>query len=119
MSRASYFQTHRQVRDFDSRVNSNSDLDPYREMGFGVSSGVAAGPDDGQSLGEVMGTADQRMYVAKARVNKERHARVAEVKSSRHASTVRLVVSLFKKHQGSDPEPDSLDSTTVDSETKV
>ena len=66
----STFNTRRKVRDFRKLVAQDPDFQRYLEFGFGVSWGVACGPDDGTSLTDVTAVADTRMYNFKVRMKK-------------------------------------------------
>ena len=62
--------TRRKIRDFRKLVAQDADFERYLEFGFGVSWGVACGPDDGASLNDVTAVADKRMYNFKIRMKK-------------------------------------------------
>ena len=68
----SYFEAHKLARRFGQFVGADPDLKPYREVGCRVSFGIASAPTDGSTLEGVIGEADQRMYVSKARFKKAR-----------------------------------------------
>ena len=48
----------------------DADFERYLEFGFGVSWGVACGPDDGAGLNDVTAVADRRMYNFKVRMKR-------------------------------------------------
>ena len=56
-----------QIRDFRRMVIWDPAHEPYRKMMFGVSCGMAAIPDDGETIGGAMHCADERMYAIKTR----------------------------------------------------
>jgi diguanylate cyclase (GGDEF)-like protein len=68
----SYFKAHKMTREFRRRVEDDPDFDVYRKLGFGVSWGIAAAPEDALSLDDVMAEADRRMYGTKARQKSSR-----------------------------------------------
>ena len=66
----SSFNTRRKIRDFRKKVAQDPDFERYLHYGFGVSWGVACGPDDGASLNDVTAVADKRMYAFKVRMKR-------------------------------------------------
>lgn len=70
-SRNSVFETRRAVREFQRLVDGDAGFETYREMGFGVSCGVATAPEDGRKLSDVTAVADRRMYNLKAQLKKQ------------------------------------------------
>jgi diguanylate cyclase (GGDEF)-like protein len=70
-SQGSAFAVRRAVREFQRRVTEDFDFECYRELGFGVSWGIATSPEDGCSLGDVTAVADRRMYRFKSRLKKD------------------------------------------------
>jgi hypothetical protein len=59
------------VREFPRLVAEDSDFSAYRELGFGVSGGVATSPEDGLSLSDVTAVADRRMCHLKSQLKKK------------------------------------------------
>ena len=70
-SQGSAFAVRRAVREFQRRVTEDSNFECYRELGFGVSWGIATSPEDGCTLSDVTAVADRRMYRFKSRLKKD------------------------------------------------
>lgn len=70
-SEESSFALRRKVREFRKMVAQDPVFERYQSLGFGVSWGVAAAPDDGPDLEKVTAVADGRMYNLKTRIKQK------------------------------------------------
>ena len=57
--------------EFQRLVDGDASFETYRELGFGVSCGVASAPEDGSTLTDVTAVADRRMYKLKSQLKKQ------------------------------------------------
>ncbi len=76
-SQGSEFVVRRAAREFQRRVNEDPSFECYRELGFGVSWGIATAPEDGGTLSDVTAVADRRMYRFKSKLRENAKDRSA------------------------------------------
>ncbi len=79
-SEGSAFEVRRAVRELQRLVKEDSEFEPYRELGFGVSWGIATAPEDGCTLSDVTAVADRRMYRLKSQLKKNPQDRSASAR---------------------------------------